>query len=172
LESSTVPSREEELKNQILQSLKRKADVDDLTFNLCKKTGWDWKTASDFIASIRRDHGNEIEFLWAKAFSILGIACVAVGILILFYFFDVSVGWNNVALCLQNSFQGQAASASTRLTTSDCLTMAFLGFLAIFSNNYGYIAMTLIIGGLTGFILAQRQMNSTFKDEATGEKES
>jgi hypothetical protein len=164
LESSTGPSREEELKSQILQSLKRRADVDNLTFDLCKQTGWVWKKSSDFIASIRRDHGSEIEFLWAKVFSILGIACVAIGVLILFYFFDIYVGWNNVASCLQKSFQSQAAAASNNLTGSDCLSMTFLGVLGTFSNNYGYIAITLIVGGFAGFIIAQRQMKSTFTD--------
>jgi len=161
LESSTTPSREEELKNQILQSLKRRADVDDLTFNLCKKTGWDWKKSSDFIATVQREKGSEIEFLWVKIFSILGIACLAIGILILFYFFDVYVGWNNVASCFQQSIQGQAAAASTPLSTNDCLSMTFLGFLESLGNHYGYIAITLIVGGFAGFIIAQRQMNST-----------
>ena len=71
MESSTVPFNEEELKNQILQSLKRRADADDLTFESCKKTGWDWKKSSDFIRAIQSEHGSEIGLLWGKVFLIL-----------------------------------------------------------------------------------------------------
>jgi hypothetical protein len=169
LETPAAPSREEGLKNQILQSLKRRADVDDLTFDLCKQTGWDWKKASDFIVSIRNEHGGEIEFLWGKVFSILGIACVAIGLLILFYFFDVYVGWNNVASCLPHSFQGQMSTISA---TNACLSFTFLGMLETFSNHYGYIAITLIIGGFTGFLIAQRQMKTTLAEPAQSGKEN
>jgi hypothetical protein len=172
LESSTTTSSEQELKNHILQSLRRRADVDDLTFELCKQTGWDWKKASDFINSIRSEHGGEIDFLWAKVFSILGIACIAIGLLILFYFFDVYVGWNNVALCLQHSFQGHASATSSMVPAGDCLFITSLGMLETFGNHYGYIAVTLIIGGFAGFIIAQRQMKSTLGITNQVEKES
>ncbi len=171
MESHKAHFNEDELRNEILQSLKRRADVDDLTFNLCNKTGWDWKKSSEFVASIQRDHGPEIEFLWLKIFSILGIVCVAIGILILFYFFDVYVGWNNVASCFQQSFHGQAAAASSPLTVSNCLSMTLLGFLGVFGNHYGYIAITLIIGGFAGLIIAQRQMKTTLNDAAQVGKE-
>ena len=172
MESSTTTSSEHELKNHILQSLRRRADVDDLTFELCKQTGWDWKKASEFITSIRSEHGGEIDFLWAKVFSILGIACIAIGLLILFYFFDVYVGWNNVALCLQHSLQGQASVTSNTVPAGDCLFMTSLGMLETFSNHYGYIAVTLIIGGFAGFIIAQRQMKSTLANTTQVGKES
>jgi hypothetical protein len=172
LKSPAAISREEELKKRILQSLKRRADVDDLTFELCKQTGWDWKKASDFIASIRNEHGGEIDFLWAKVFSVLGIACIAAGFLILFYFFDVYVGWNNVALCLQHSLQSQASATSNSVPAGNCLFITFLGILEAFSNQYGFIAVSLIIGGFAGFILAQRQMKSTLAITTQVEEES
>ena len=171
LESSTTPSTEHELRARILQSLKRRADVDDLTFDLCKKMGWDWKKSSDFIESIRRESGGEIEFLWAKIFSLLGIACMAIGLLILFYFFDVYVGWNHVALCLQNWLQGVAAAGSGGSSGNECLVVTSIGILEIFSNHYGYIALTLIFGGFAGLIIAHRQMKSTFTSIAGTGKE-
>jgi hypothetical protein len=94
---------------------------------------------------------------------------MAAGVIIIFYFFDMYVGWNNIFSCIQQSANAAAVAGSNATTIKDCLVITFFGFLESISNNYGYIALALIIGGLTGFFIAQRQLRSTL---GTGQPES
>jgi hypothetical protein len=163
LETPIVPINEKELHDQILHSLKRRAPVDQIIFDLCQKTGWKWKKASDFVIAVLKEHQSEISFLWLKAFSIMGIACLAIGLLLLFYILEVSIGWNTLFSCIQRSIEPSGNSSVRSASELECLGVTLMGIMNIFSEPFGYIGITLVIGGLTGFILAQSQMKNQLR---------
>jgi hypothetical protein len=158
IEDSLMVNTEEQLRDQILNSLKRRADVNDLTLELCKKTGWDWNKSTAFIQSIQVTHGSEIEILWSKIFSIAGIVCIGIGLITVFYLFDLYIGWNYAFTCLQSSLSGGKMAASQGAPLLNCMAVTILGMLEAMANNGGYFTLILLAGGITGFSLAQRQL--------------
>jgi hypothetical protein len=160
LEFSKLSFTEQQLKKKVLRSLKRRAPVDILVFELCQKTGWNWKKSLDFVAAIQQEYSSEIGLLWAKVFSILGIACLGAGILITFYFIDVYVGLNYLFSCVQKGFESAIKSGLGTSSEVGCMTSLFMGLIQSLADGAGYLGIALMAGGLSGFILAQNQLKS------------
>jgi hypothetical protein len=145
----------------VIKKLKDQCDLDDITYDICQATGWDWQASQNFISQIQADHNLELAIYQIRLYVVIGVGTVLVGLVILIVIYLSAVGYGEIGICRRVPYPEpiytiyQVLKVDTSFQS--CLKLAVLSMWNLYSLSI--LGLGMVAGGLIGIYNALRRLS-------------
>jgi len=80
---NTDPAQPDELRNYVLRKLRYQADPNDIIYEICQQTGWDWRRSKAYIEQVESEHRPDLSVWQGWLYLIIGGVTAMAGLVLL-----------------------------------------------------------------------------------------
>lgn len=153
-----------ELEKFVLEEIKkRRKSEDELTWDLCQRTNWNWATSRIFLTSVREKYSKELLQYNSRFFLIFYMLMSLLGLTVFLASLDRGVEASRINNCLVITLSAEMQKVMGTETVSQCYALAATDFFNDLVKG-GYQSLLILVGGigLLTFILCTIGLIVTF----------